>query len=320
MGELHACRSCGSVDMVDLGACSPIPAQHQPSGHPIDAGRLLRCRVCAFGQRHPAPDAATLAAIYRETAAEAMAYPFEQNAAWSLARKRLVARLTSNSSPRVLDIGCHTGSFLGGLPTAWQKFGVESAVEPVRVASDQHGVQVIAERLDTIGDEWAGSFDAVTLFDVAEHLLDPAAGIRQAARMLKPGGLLLISSGDLDAWTWRWLGSGHWYLQTPQHLSLLSRKFIEHVATPSGVALTDFVSIPHRHAALSVRWHEAILAAYWGMRRKRGVYRLPHRVLPLLPGLGPLIHMRSVPWTMTLSDHFLVILESSQSHPKRPKR
>jgi SAM-dependent methyltransferase len=277
-----------------------------------DPGRLLRCRTCGVGQRQPAPDEQTLIGMYRETPAEDMAYRYEENAAWSLARQRLLARLANAREPAVLDVGCHTGAFLAGLPAAWRKHGIESAREPIRIAREQHGVTIIGERLETIDDEWTGQFEAVTLFDVVEHLPHPDAGIAQAARLLKPGGVLMLSSGDLDAWTWRWLGSGHWYLQTPQHLTVLSRRFLVHVADWHALTLTDVQRIPHRDGSLRERCRETIKALYWGMRRRRGIYRLPHRLLQSLPGLRDLRHMQSVPWTMKLKDHLLAQMEPSK--------
>ncbi|MDI1253517.1 methyltransferase domain-containing protein [Thermomonas sp.] len=237
-----------------------------------------------------------------------MAYEYEDNAAWSLARASLRARLVDRAGVLVLDIGCHTGAFLAGLPDAWLRHGVESAREPVRIAQEQHAVTVIGERIETIDDAWAGKFDAVTMFDVLEHLPDPGAALAAAARLVKPGGTLMVSSGDLDSWTWRWLGSGHWYLQTPQHLSVISKPFLQDVARRQCLKVREVHSIPHRHANLAARSSDAIRALYWGMRRRGGVWRIPHRVLQSLPGLRHLRHMQSVPWTMSLRDHFVATL------------
>lgn len=310
MAEPALCRSCGSEALDDLGACAPFAqsiASAVVTAH--NSGRLLRCRNCGLGQRHPVPDEQTLIAMYRETPAEDMAYRFEENVAWSLARERLLARFANVSSPAVLDVGCHTGEFLAGLPPAWRKHGVESAREPLRIAREEHAVTIIGDRLEAIGNEWAQQFDAVTLFDVVEHLPDPDTGIAQAARLLKPNGVLMLSSGDFDAWTWRWLGAGHWYLQTPQHLSILSRRFLIHVAGRHALNFRTIQRIPHRRGSLRERYRETVKNLYWGMRRRRGIYRLPHRLLQSLPDLRDLRHMQSVPWTMKLSDHFLASFE-----------
>lgn len=263
---------------------------------------------CGLGQRYPIPGAEAIAALYRDTAITEMDYDYERNSAWSLARKKLLSRFAAKASVAVLDAGCHTGAFLGGLPAHWSRCGIESAIAPREVARERHAVRVIGSRLEDIGTEWNGSFDAVTMFDVIEHLPDPQAGIAAALRLLKPNGVLMLSTADLGAWTWRWLGAGHWYLQTPQHLAVLSRKFLRHVSRQCSAQLLDVVEIPHRRAPLRFRFHEAIRAVYWGMRLRRGGWRIPHRLLQSLPGLRHLRNMQSVPWTMTLNDHFLCCL------------
>ncbi len=253
--------------------------------------------------------------MYRESSADTLAYRFEDNAAWSLARQRLLARFSQGPKPAVLDVGCHTGRFLAGLPVTWPRYGVESAREPIRIARDEHGATIIGERLESLGVEWSQSFDAVTMFDVVEHLPDPETGIAQAARLVKPSGVLMVSSGNFDAWTWRWLGTGHWYLQTPQHLSFVSRRFLHGVADRHALTLTDTSSIPHRRAPRSRRLHETIQAVYWGLRRRRGICRIPHRLLQSLPGLRTLRHMQAAAWTMAISDHCLATFECIGGSP-----
>ena len=298
-----ACRACGDRRLVDLGACPQVG-----DGEP---DRLHRCMGCGLGQRNPIPGQDAIAAMYADAPLEAMDYDYEQNAAWALARKKLLERFGKDALISVLDVGCHTGAFLGGLPEGWSRHGIESASEPSRFASERNAVRIVGSRVEDVGYDLAGRFDAVTMFDVVEHLPDPQTGIRAALRLLKPGGILLLSTADLDAWTWRWLGAGHWYLQTPQHLAVLSRKFLRIVARDCQARLVEVDEIPHRHSSMSVRLGEALQAIYWGMRLRRGAWRVTHRLLQSLPGLRSLRHRTSVPWTMALKDHFLCSFEPS---------
>ena len=300
-----ACRGCGASELIDLGACAPYPGRLSDQ----DAGRLLRCRQCALAQRTPCLEGDALIEAYRNTPAEDMDYRFEDNAAWSRARKVLLDRFGSDRSIAVLDIGCHTGAFLAALPESWRRHGIESAAEPVRIARERRGVNIVAERLETIGDDWSGRFDAITMFDVIEHLSSPAEALASVARLLRPGGLLILSSGDFGAWTWRWMGGGHWYLQTPLHLAVVSGPFLRYAAEKGGLSLIDLRAIPHRRATVGQRLHEAAKAVYWGLRQRKGIYRIPHRLLQSLPGLRDLRHLQSVPWTMSLKDHLLATYE-----------
>lgn len=119
--------------------------------------------------------------------------------------------------------------------------------------------------------------------------------------------LLLFSSGELDDWTWRWLGSGHWYLRTPQHLSAISRPFLRCAAERHGLELLCSQAIPHPHAGVSTRFGEWARAIKWELRQRGGAWRPPHRLLQTLPKFRQLRHMQSGPWTMTSRDHLLAL-------------
>jgi SAM-dependent methyltransferase len=238
-----------------------------------------------------------------------MDYPFEDNCAWAAARDFLRRQWTDSQPRRILDIGCHTGAFLAGLPREWERFGVESAEAPVRVAEQLHGIDVIADRIETIAPEWEAQFDAVTLFDVVEHLADPAASLLRAATLLKPGGVLIASTADLDAWTWKWSGGRHWYLQAPLHLSVASGEFFRYMAGAAGLDFIELSRVAHRRGDFRSRWRERVETVHWEARQRGGWYRIPQRLLQALPGLGDLRHMQSVPWSMRLKDHLFVVLE-----------
>ena len=62
------------------------------------------------------------------------------------------------------------------------------------------------------------SFDAITLWDVLEHMSDPISFLERCASVLKRGGHLFANVPDLDSWQSRVLGS-QWPLLIPEHLS-----------------------------------------------------------------------------------------------------
>jgi SAM-dependent methyltransferase len=152
----------------------------------------------------------------------------------------------------------------------------------------------------------ASSFDVVSLFDVLEHLPDPTDGLDIAAKLLKPSGLLIFSTGDADAWTWRYLGSDHWYLQTAQHLGVLSRTYIERLARNRNWHIRKLDTIPHTRGSLSKRLHESIQLLHWSAKGRDGLWRVGRRLLQEIPGCRDMRHRQSVPWTMTLKDHMFV--------------
>jgi SAM-dependent methyltransferase len=69
-----------------------------------------------------------------------------------------------------------------------------------------------------------GTFDVVTAFDIIEHVPDPAALIAQIRKVLKPGGLLALTTPDTGHWLRYAMGASWPMLQPSQHLVLFSQR------------------------------------------------------------------------------------------------
>lgn len=112
-----------------------------------------------------------------------------------------VKRHTTIAGKRVLDIGCGGGLFLSQLKAAGADVtGVELSDTRAFYAKTKHGFEVVKRTIED--DYWAqfhGTFDIVTLWDVIEHVNYPLATVQSAAKMLKPGGILLIDTPCRDA-------------------------------------------------------------------------------------------------------------------------
>ena len=95
----------------------------------------------------------------------------------------------------LLEIGPGFGTF-AEVATASGKFGRVVAVEPtpeMAAACRARGVEVIESRVEDIDSSEVGQVDIIVSFEVIEHLFRPADLPIQAARLLKPGGLLILS-------------------------------------------------------------------------------------------------------------------------------
>jgi 2-polyprenyl-3-methyl-5-hydroxy-6-metoxy-1,4-benzoquinol methylase len=103
---------------------------------------------------------------------------------------------------RILDIGCGGGLFLSLLKERGaQVVGIELSDSRAHYAKTKHGLEIDKHPIES--DHWqkgyAGYFDAVTLWDVIEHVNYPQLTLRSAANVLKPGGLLLIDTPCRDS-------------------------------------------------------------------------------------------------------------------------
>jgi SAM-dependent methyltransferase len=101
-------------------------------------------------------------------------------------------RAADGGTPRLLDSGCGTGSIVRHLSARGRAVGVDLSPEAVRLA---HGRGAAVARAELLALPFAdGTFDAVTSFDVIYHrwVKDDAAAVREMARVLRPGGVLLL--------------------------------------------------------------------------------------------------------------------------------
>lgn len=225
------CACCGAP----LSA-TPVWVKH---GYAIHA-----CTGCGVRMVWPTPGADELAAVY--TAAY-----FQRGDKYSEAARRAAARndafklgliRTHRTGGSLLDVGCATGSFLAAAREAgFAISGVEPAGSAAATASERLGLPVHAGDLASAAFP-SGRFEVATLWDVIEHVTDPSAVIAETARVLAPGGVLVVSTGDIAS-PWARLTGARWPLLTPpQHLSYFTRDSLCRLLARHGF---DVVSVRH---------------------------------------------------------------------------
>jgi len=138
---------------------------------------------------------------------------------------------------RLLEIGCGYGYLLSLFDkTKWDCVGVEPFVEACQFASTKLGLSVINGYLDAFTFTEKESFDIIMLFDVMEHLKDSVSMTELVKYYLKPGGVLILGTGDIGSLNAKF-GKGQWaYLTLREHLSFFSKDSINYL-------LNDFNSV-----------------------------------------------------------------------------
>lgn len=131
----------------------------------------------------------------------------EQASWWFRGRRRVldavVGRLGLAPDSRLCDLGCGTGGNLAMLAGYGQVTGVERDPAAAQMARDATGLDVREGSAEATGLD-SDSFDIVCLLDVLEHLPDEAPALAEITRILRPGGLLLLT---VPAFPMLW--SGH---------------------------------------------------------------------------------------------------------------
>src|SRR5262249_9088403 len=118
-------------------------------------------------------------------------------------RKLLERAAPGSDTARVLDVGCADGRLLTWYREAIpgrriETYGIdigEAAVEQARKA----GPIAVAGRFEVDTELPNGTFDLIVASHVIEHVDDPVGFARRAAELLKPGGLFMFATPNVDS-------------------------------------------------------------------------------------------------------------------------
>ena len=136
----------------------------------------------------------------------------------------------SDSPLRWLDFGCGAGGLLKFL-SARKTLSVSGRARPVEVTGHDVGsyADLLRTRdgfrilnLDAIRDLPDHQFDVISLIEVIEHIEYPDPVIALAARLLRPGGLLLLTTGNNDCPVARRTGLANRYYLPEIHVGIFN--------------------------------------------------------------------------------------------------
>lgn len=132
-------------------------------------------------------------------------YEHEDRYWWFVGRRRLALRLLGHAlgagtEPRLLDLGCGTGAALFDLQAMGKAIGLDLsslALGYCRTRGLASLVQGNGERIPFRSD----LFDGIIALDILEHIENDRAAFAEAFRVLRPGGVLVLS---VPAFRWLW--------------------------------------------------------------------------------------------------------------------
>lgn len=306
--EAVACPMCG--------ADSPAPfVEGGDLLHPgTEVFRLLSCRRCGHLYQSPRPTPEAIDRYYPDD------YHVFQGAIedepsrlrrverrFGLHNRCALLQRAAGRPGRLLDVGCATGIFLDGMRRrGWEVCGVEPSPAASEYARARFGLDVLTGRLEEAGHPPA-SFDAITLWDVLEHVHEPRRTLSDLARLLRPGGLLLLSLPNPDSLEARLLGPGWIGWDLPRHLNLFRPPLLRAALASHGLAVEQISSPIHGYATLVMSLEQRARAR--GGRPER-VRRL--LMAPPLRALAALYYRGPASW-YNLSSTMVVIARRQQN-------
>ena len=238
----RACPTCGSAD-----AAPELDKDHM---------RIVRCRSCDLVYVSPTFDEHHYKTVYaseeyqdivRDLGIKSHEYRVKR---FGTERVDLMSRHLDVPRPRYLEVGCSTGFVVeAARDRGWIAVGTDlnpSAVEYGRT----RGLDLRTVALED-ADFAPASFDAVSLFDVLEHLLDPDRTVQACKRLLAPGGILFLYVPNYDSASRLLMGKDAHFIWPTHHLNyytpvtirdLMSREGLttEYIAT-EGLDVADYL-------------------------------------------------------------------------------
>ncbi len=234
------CCLCGIEDAEPIAVGADF--EYRTSSDEFLAVRCRRCRLVYLNPR-PADDEA--GRIYPNDYHAFQFRPAEYGFVYRVRRKLEAKRLLRwckglPADARILDVGCGDGFHLGLLrefgQKGWTLEGVDAdarAVEPARAG----GLTIHHGNVEALGLP-EGAYHLILMVMTIEHLANPTATLRTVARLLAPGGRLVIVTDNVGSPDFALFGGRHWGgFHFPRHSYLFDRKTLAQLGIKAGLAV-----------------------------------------------------------------------------------
>jgi SAM-dependent methyltransferase len=242
--RLEKCPVCGKTEFRNKLVVEDKTVSHESFA-------IVQCTGCSFQFTNPRPGVAEIGRYYEsdDYVSHNSAATGIINQAYKVARfftmRRKVAQLNKLAARRgkLLDYGCGTGHFLAAAKAAsWQVAGLEPNARAREEASQRlGGIEIGQENLASFEQ---GTFDAITLWHVLEHVHTLNETLSQLISLLKPDGVLLIAVPNvesLDAQHYRELWAAY---DVPRHLYHFAPKTMAQLLKKHKMAITQTLPMP----------------------------------------------------------------------------
>jgi len=240
------------------------------------AEKVVICTRCGLGRFYPMPCPDRLRALYPDEYYGEPGQKFHPLIEWLVRAvgERHISFLSRElaAGARILDVGCGRGVTLGAL--AEQGFtvhGFEISAEAARGADPRVEIR-IAQNLKE-AEYRASSFDQVIIWHVLEHLDDPAGTLREAHRLLKPGGRLIVAVPNLSSLQARCSGAAWFHLDLPRHVYHFPLPALRELLTLTGFQVRSVHHFSLRQNPFG--WIQSLMNRFASLPRN-GIYALLH--------------------------------------------
>lgn len=227
------CPVCGSADIKKALTAKDFTVSKQHFD-------IYECSQCLLRFTQDIPDTDSIGAYYKseeyishtDTSRGIVNNLYQKVRKYTLGQKRkLVEKVTGIREGQLLDVGSGTGAFVNEMSShGWQVTGLEPDADAREVANKNYGFEL--KDTSAFYSLQPGSYDAISMWHVLEHVHDLNAYIQQLKSVLKENGKLFIAvpnytSGDASVYKEFWAAYDvprHLYHFSPNSMRVLIEK------------------------------------------------------------------------------------------------
>jgi len=149
-----------------------------------------------------------------------------------------VLYLNGTKRGKLLDIGCGQGRFLVRMrDLGWQVIGIEPDPIAAAIARERFGLEVFTTPEETCLPD--NVLDAITMDHVIEHIYDPISSLRRYARLLKPGGEMILVTPNAESLGHRIFRDTWRGIEVPRHLHIFTERALVQCVREAGLHVKE---------------------------------------------------------------------------------
>lgn len=266
--EVTECPACGRqgtpVDYLNRGVYRfgrfdiPYPGN----------GRILiqGCGSCGLLYKAAVPDRSDLRRLYAETGS---ALPLNRHYHYRHEREYVMRFAGERDSMDILDVGPGNGALLAAFHGIPGRRSALSALRSESCAKQVSGEYILQQLDDPI--QWSGEpYDVVLAFDVLEHLFQARQALSNLASLIRPGGLLLVQTGDAAFLNASSRLRDWWYLNLLEHNMAWTPESLSRAAKRAGLRLEHSEIGRHKDSRYMPSWKRAGICTFRTLSRVPG--------------------------------------------------
>lgn len=217
-------------------------------------GEIVKCMGCSFIYSRSTLDDEGTRLFYRRKYSQGSYHHFSHYEQFKRLKFeqafRKIPVLEQPAQRKHLDLGCGDGLAMEvASEFGYSSVGIDIDPEIVEQARGRGIGEVHChslEQLASLKENTIGSFDAITLFDILDHVGNPRAVIQFSHRHLRSGGFLYVEVTDIESFYARVTGRYCIHRVPYEHLSYFSRKTLERLLEECGFTPMGFKSVTRR--------------------------------------------------------------------------